>query len=205
MKSPVKNIKWFSPLKHPTIKADNIINKTKINNRNSPESDDDDEEADNVDMNYPLDRENQLNNDQFLNDESQNKNQQNMSNNFHKIGTMLNNKIRKISVAEQNKRNSNFQSHQTQLVIENLSPFIVNTNMKNCFRNEPQSPKPKDADNLRPFSPYNVSEFDEGDITESKARNTSSRILGQFIDQRKAVSPNFRPIEKDFRGIIRNE
>lgn len=175
-----------------------------INNRSSTESEDDDEEQDNVDMDYPLISKNQNNNDHNSNDEYQHNTQQNMSNNFQKIGTMLNKKIRKISVADQSKRNSNFQTHQTQLVIENLSPFIVNANMKNWFRNEPQSPKPKDAENLRPFSPYNVSEFDDGDKTDSKVRNANSRILGQFNDQRKAVSPNFRPTEKDFRGIIRN-
>ena len=160
---------------------------------------------DNVDINYPFTADDSNKNDILSKKDYQYKNNHNNDNTFQKIGTMLNKKIRKISVAEQSKRNSHFKFHQTQLVIENLSPFIVNANLQNRFHNEPQSPTPKITENFRAFSPCNVSEFDGQEIAgktkENRIKGINSRTMWQFSDQRKAVSPNFRPIANDQRGI----
>ena len=171
-------------------------------NQKSEESGDDDEEIDNVDINYPFAIDDQCKNGQIPNIENQTRNIQNI-NSIHKLGTMQNNKILKISAAEQRRRNSQFKDHQTQLVIENLSPFIENAKLQNKFRNEPQSPAPKHGDNFRSFSPYNISEIDGREntgsrIQQTKLKDTNSRILNQFSDHRKAVSPNLRPSAKEF-------
>ena len=177
-------------------------------NKASSEDDNSDEEMDDVDINYPFTLDECNQNEKFAKKDIQYNSHLNKDNNFQKIGTMMNKKIRKISVSEQTKRNSQFKAHQTQLVIENLSPFIINAELQNRFRNEPQSPTPKITENFRPFSPYNVSEFDEQERVWSRAKennmkDTNSRILNQFNDKRKAVSPNFRPIAKELRGTTR--
>ena len=181
-----------------------MANDNVINMDDDDISDDEEEEnLDKIDINYNFLPENQNLSGQMF---TGNKNiiQKNKSN-FQKIGTMLNKNMRKISIAEQNKRNSQFQNNQTQLIIENLSPFILNTNIKNQFQNEPLSPDPNFLGGMRPFSPLSVSEFDEGENKKSKNRedkvsNNNSRILNQFNNQRKAFSPMVRPLGID-KGI----
>lgn len=169
-----------------------------MDDNDSQLSDEQDEYRDQIDMECNLNIENNNTGDQMFLGANRNTTQQQPPSNFHKLGTMFNNKTRKISVLEQNKRNSQFQNNQTQLIIENLSPFVMNANIKNQFLHEPVSPDPKLLGDIRPFSPFNVSEFDEGDANnsrskEAKKNNDNFRILNQFNNQRKMFSPLMQP------------
>ena len=191
---PALNVRWFSPQSN--IRNDLLINQNIINmdDNDSLSSDEEmDEYQDKIDMDWNINLQNQDKGENLFLGVNKNTAQQ-PPNNFHKLGTMFTNKTRKISVMEQNKRNSQFQNHQTQLIIENLSPFILNTNIKNQFHHEPLSPDPKYLGDIRPFSPFNVSEFEDGDCKDSKSKDgkktkDNSRILNQFNNQRKAFSP----------------
>lgn len=45
--------------------------------------------------------------------------------NFHKLGTMVDHNVRKISIVDKNRRNTQFNQDDTQAIVDNLSPFIM--------------------------------------------------------------------------------
>lgn len=70
--------------------------------------------------------------------------------NFQKLGTVLNTKIRKISILDQARRNTQCQNVNTQDIVENLTPFIMQYNQLGSLANKPGSPE---LTRFRAFSP----------------------------------------------------
>lgn len=124
-------------------------------------------------------------------------------NKFHKIGTMMGSNIRKISVMQNDRRGTQFKNPNTQEIVENLSPFMINTNMGNRLRQNVRSPEPDSNNAFRAFSPFNVSELDEEALSDNDSDRegyktyNENKLLSQFQGGRKAVSPMLRPSDKN--------
>lgn len=119
--------------------------------------------------------------------------------NFHKLGTVFNRNVRKISVIDKNRRNTQFGNGDTQAIVDNLAPYMVSNVYRANQRNDTYSPQPQMHSTLRAFSPLNVSELDEAYSEEEydkEYENTNDYLRGQFHDSRKAVSPLLSPSSK---------
>lgn len=124
-------------------------------------------------------------------------------NNFHKLGTVLDHNMRKISIVgtQNNRRNTNVEGFNTQTVVNNLwAANIQNVRRKNQRENA-MSPQPQLASKYRAFSPCNISEFEEeGSDQEyydsSKNIVRDDIILSQFHGYGKAVTPNLKPSDR---------
>lgn len=123
-------------------------------------------------------------------------------NKFHKLGTLMNHNIRKISIMDQNRRNTQFQNINTQDIVEDISEFVRPSAFSRQQRDGLKSPQPQLDTKFRAFSPYNISELDESCSLEDGSKddlqkNRNNVILEQFHDRRKVVSPSVRQAGKD--------
>jgi hypothetical protein len=72
---------------------------------------------------------------------------------FHKLGTVMDKKTRKISVVQNIRRNTQFKQGDTQAVIDNISPFVVKSRFQRPHRDSAKSPQPQLAGRFQAFSP----------------------------------------------------
>lgn len=130
------------------------------------------------------------------------------TNNFHKLGTVLDHKVRKISIVglQNNRRNTNIGDFNTQTVVNNLWPAEIQSMFRKNQRETAMSPQPQHASKYRAFSPWNISEFEEEGSDEEYYESCKNVvrddiILSQFQGYTKAVSPNPKPSNR----IINNK
>ena len=112
--------------------------------------------------------------------------QKNEPTNFQKIGTFANRDNHKFSVLGGNRRNTQFDGHDTQMVVDNLTPFLNKRTLV--------SPEPEYTNKIRPYSPCDVSDFDE--VNNSKTR------MNQFDPSRKAISPQVHHNQKKINSNL---
>jgi hypothetical protein len=131
------------------------------------------------------------------------------TNNFHKIGTVLDQKSRKISVVAGNnsKRNTKFDTFlNTQCVVNNLLPVKYPVVYRKNKRESAISPQPQRTPMCMAMSPWNISEFaEESDEDQSESAINVTRnemILNQFRNQRKAVSPNLKNTKRTLNKFL---